>query len=98
MRIVQCPQCQAKNRRPKCGACDREIADPPVIHFAWALYDRRKSVGIAFLISMLALFLLRPWDPANLSECREQAARTARSNDAMHILLNLCSSKFPDTH
>jgi len=35
------------------------------------------------------------FSPANVSECREQAARTARSNDAMRVLISVCYSKFP---
>src|ERR1700738_2509874 len=97
MRTIQRSHCNATNRRPKCGSCQKEIEDPPAIKLAWMLYDRRKYVGIAFLVSVLAIVVWRPWEPTNLSECREQAARTARSNDAMRILLNVCNSKFRDT-
>jgi hypothetical protein len=48
---------------------------------------------------MLVLGLWRPWEsllfgPTNYSECRQQAARHARSNAAMFVLLSECSSKF----
>jgi hypothetical protein len=101
MREVHCPHCNATNRRPKCGSCQKEIADPPVLALAWKLYEHRKVVGIASVTVALALFVWRPWEgfylfyPANVSECREQAARTARSNDAMRVLINLCYDKFP---
>jgi hypothetical protein len=101
MREVHCPHCNATNRRPKCGSCQKEIADPPAVALVWKLYQRRKIVGVASGIVALAIFLWRPWEtfhffyPANVSECREQAARTARSNDAMRVLINLCYDKFP---
>jgi hypothetical protein len=94
MHIIHCPHCQAKNRRPKCGSCAKEIADPPAIQLAWLLYNRRKYIGIAFLILTFAILVWRPWDPTNLSECREQAARSARSNDAMRVLLNCATRNF----
>jgi hypothetical protein len=102
MREVHCPHCNAINRRPKCGGCQKEIADPPAIALVWKLYQHRKIVGIASTIVVLSLFLWRPWEtyyffyPTNLSECREQAARTARSSDAMRVLISLCSGKFPN--
>jgi hypothetical protein len=98
MREVHCPHCNATNRRPKCGSCRAEIADPPAIEFAWALYDRRTVVGIA--LGATALFLIS-WPtfcyiyPATSADCEEQAARSARSNDAMRVLLRLCYEKFP---
>jgi hypothetical protein len=51
---------------------------------------------LRFLIALLAIVVRRPWDPTNLSECRERAARTARSNDAMRVLLDVCNSQFRD--
>ena len=101
MRDVHCPHCNATNRRPKCGSCQKEIADPPAIEFAWKIYEHRRYVGLASAIVVLTLVLWRPWEatyffsPANVSECREQAARTARSKEAMFVLLGLCHSKFP---
>jgi hypothetical protein len=104
MREVHCPHCNAVNRRPKCGSCQKEIPDPAAIELAWKLYEHRgylRYAGIAFLVVAVALVLWRPWEtfyffsPTNVAECREQAARTARSNDAMHVLISLCYSKFP---
>ena len=97
------PALQRHNRRPKCGSCQKEIADPPAIEFAWKLHEHRRYlryVGIAFTIAALTIVLWRPWEtfyfsPASVSECREQAARTARSNDAMRVLISVCYSKFP---
>jgi hypothetical protein len=94
MREVHCPHCNATNRRPKCGSCQKEIADPPAIVLVWKLYEHRRVVGIASLIVALVLFFY-PFYPANISDCREQAARNARSNDAMRVLINLCNDKFP---
>jgi hypothetical protein len=94
MRTVQCSHCNATNRRPRCGSCQKEVADPPVIQLAWKLYDQRKYIGIALLISVLAIVAWHPWEPTNRSECRVQAARSARSNDAMQVLLSECYSKF----
>ena len=101
MREVHCPHCNATNRRPKCGSCQKEIADPPAVEIVWKLYEHRKVVGITSTIIALTLLLWRPWEtfyffyPANISDCREQAARTARTNDALHILIGVCNDKFP---
>jgi hypothetical protein len=98
MRDVHCPHCNATNRRPKCGSCQKEIADPSAIEFAWKVYEHRRHLryaGIAFLVMGVVLVLWRPWEPTNVAECREQAARIARSNDAMRVLISLCYSKFP---
>ncbi len=103
MREVHCPHCNATNRRPKCGSCQKEIADPTTIEFAWKLYEYRrcgKYVGIAFIVAVLGVVLWRPWEtfsffsPTNVSECRKQAARTAKSDAAMRVLIGECSSKF----
>ncbi len=102
MREVHCPHCNATNRRPKCGSCQKEIADPATIEFAWKLYEYRRYgryVGIAFIVAALAVVLWRPWEtfyffsPSNVSECREHAARTAKSDAAMRVLIGECSSK-----
>jgi hypothetical protein len=102
MRDVHCPHCNATNRRPKCGSCQKEIADPAAIEFAWTLYEHRRHVGIALIITALAFVLWRPWEtyyyfisPTNISECREQAARAARSKEAMWVLISVCNTKFP---
>jgi hypothetical protein len=101
MREVHCPHCNAVNRRPKCGSCQKEIPDPAAIELAWKLYEHRRYAGITFLVVAVALVLWRPWEtfyffsPTSAAECREQAARTARSNDAMRVLISLCYSKFP---
>jgi hypothetical protein len=89
MREVHCPHCNATNRRPKCASCQKEIADPPAIALVWKLYQHRKVVGTASAILALTLLFWRPWEtfsffyPANYSDCQEQAARSAWSNDAI---------------
>jgi hypothetical protein len=98
MREVHCPHCAAKNRRPRCGRCEKEIADPTAIEFAWKIYEHRRYVGIAAIVSVLAIIVWGSsfyiFSPADIEECREQAARTARSNDAMRILIGVCNSRF----
>lgn len=93
---VECPNCGAKNRKPRCGSCQAEIADPIPVKIAWWLYGKRKDVGgwitVGALLVAIAAWYLR--GPSDLTECREQAARTARSNDAMRILLGICNSRF----
>jgi hypothetical protein len=100
MREVHCPHCHAINRLPRCGSCKKEIDDPPAIAVVWNLYEHRKVVGMAFLIVAIAFVLWRPWEvyffsPANITDCREQAARTARSKDALRVLEGVCYDKFP---
>jgi hypothetical protein len=63
------------------------------------LYDNRKRLAIAGGMALLVLSLWRPLEsllfgPTNYSGCRQQAARHARSNAAMFVLLSECSSKF----
>jgi hypothetical protein len=98
MREVRCPHCDATNRRPRCGRCEKELEDPAAFKIAWKLYEHRLYVGIAGIVVALAITLWSPsiyiFSPSNFDECREQAARTARSNDAMRILIGVCSSKF----
>jgi hypothetical protein len=98
MRKIICPHCHTENRRPRCGSCQGEIPEPRAIEFAWKLYEHRHRLAIAVVMTLVILGLWRPWEflPTNYSECREQAARTARSNAAMYILLSECSSKFRD--
>jgi hypothetical protein len=78
-----------------------EIADPAMIALAWKLYEHRRYVGIACLAVALALILWSPWEgfyffpPTNYQDCKERAARTARSNEAMRIIIGVCYSKFP---
>jgi hypothetical protein len=105
----QCARFIARTATPRIGdpsaaVAKRRSATPPAIEFAWKLHEHRRYlryVGIAFTVAALAIVLWRPWEtfyffsPANVSECREQAARTARSNDAMRVLLSVCYSKFP---
>jgi hypothetical protein len=96
MREVHCPHCNATNRRPKCGSCQKEIADPPAIEFAWKLYEHRRYgsyIGVAAIIAVVAVAvaLLRPWEntffsPTDYVECQEQAARTAKSAAALRVL------------
>ena len=101
MRAVHCLHCKAINRRPKCGSCHQQITDPAAIEFAWKLYEQRRYVGIALVVTVLALILWRPWEtfylfsPTDFSECREQAARTGRSKEAMWVLIDICRTKFP---
>jgi hypothetical protein len=99
MRKIICPHCHTENRRPRCGNCQGAIPEPSAIELAWILYDNRKRLAIAGGLAMLVLGLWRPWEsllfgPTNYSECRQQAARHARSNAAMFVLLSECSSKF----
>jgi hypothetical protein len=92
MREVPCPHCNATNRRPKCGSCQKEIADPAAITLAWKLFHHRKIVGIASTVILLFIgcfgsyYLLYP---TNISGCYEQAALSARSNDAMRVLMRI---------
>jgi len=105
MHEVHCPHCNATNRRPKCGSCQKEIADPPAIEFAWKLYEHRRYgsyIGVAVIIAVVAGALWRPWEnsfffssPTNYVECQEQAARTAKSAAALRVLLSVYYSKFP---
>jgi hypothetical protein len=44
MREVHCLYCNATNRRPKCGKCQKEIADPAAI---WKLYEQRRYLRYA---------------------------------------------------
>jgi hypothetical protein len=93
MREVRCPHCNVTNRRPKCGSCQKEIVDPPAVELVWKLYEHRKVVAVtSVLLALTAFYLLYPGD---ISDCREQAARTARTNDALHILIRVCNDKFP---
>ena len=99
MRKIVCPHCHTENRRPRCGNCQGAITEPPAIEFAWLLYDNRKRLAIAGGMTLLVLSLWRPLEsllfgPTDYSECRQQAARTARSNAAMYVLLSDCASKF----
>jgi hypothetical protein len=93
MREVRCPHCNVTNRRPKCGSCQKEIADPPAVELIWKLYEHRKVVATtSVLFALTAFYLLYPGD---ISDCRKQAAQTARTNDALHILISVCNDKFP---
>jgi len=71
-----------------------------MIALSWKLYEHRRFIGIACLTVALALILWRPWEgvyffaPTNYQDCKEQAARTARSNEAMRALIGVCYSKF----
>lgn len=98
MREVHCRHCKATNRRPKCGSCQKEIADPPAIALVWKLYQHRKFVRLA---STFVVVTILSWEafyyfyPATSADCQEQAARSARSNDALRVLLRLCYERFP---
>ena len=74
MREVHCPHCNAKNRRPRCGRCEKEIEDPPAIKFAWKLYRHRLYVGIAGVVAALTITLWGPFliifPPANIDHAK----------------------------
>lgn len=102
MREVHCQNCKTINRlAPKCGNCQAEISEPRLIRSAWWLYDHRKDDHLVYLAVAVALsagyFAATGWpfSPHSSEECREDAARSARSNEAMSVLLGLCGSKFP---
>jgi len=98
MTTIECPHCHTANRKPVCGRCGAQLSDPPEVRFAWALYHYRRPAAAVGVLAFLALAAWQPWhafgEPQNLLECQEKAARTARSNAAMHILLTACSSRF----
>jgi hypothetical protein len=62
MRKIICPHCHAKNRRPKCGSCQSEIPEPQAIEFAWRLYEYRKQLAIAGIVTWVVFGLWRPWE------------------------------------
>src|SRR6267378_2486495 len=94
MREVHCPHCNATNRRPKCGSCQKEIADPPGIALVWKLYRHRKVVGTASAILALTLLLWRLLGDLLLFLSGQLfGLRSARSNDAMRVLMRLCYEK-----
>lgn len=102
MREVHCQNCKTVNRlAPKCGKCQSEIDEPKLIRAAWWLYGRPKDGGLVYLAIAVALsagyFAATGWpfSPHNSEECEEEAARSAKSKEAMSVLLNLCESKFP---
>jgi len=96
MRQVHCPHCNATNRRPQCGSCQKEIADPPGIALVWKLYRHRKVVGTASAILALTLLLWRLLGDLLLFLSGQLfGLRSARSNDAMRVLMRLCYEKFP---
>jgi hypothetical protein len=102
MREYRCSNCDTVNRlAPKCGKCQADIAEPAMIRASWWVYEHRKDKRVIFpaiiavLIAGYFLAVSASFAPRNLSECREQAARSAKSKEAMFVLLGLCSSKFP---
>ena len=102
MREYRCPKCDTVNRLlPKCGKCQADIAEPAMIRMSWWLYQHRKDKRLIFpaiiTVSIAGYFLVagKPFAPHNRAECREEAARVAKSKEAMAVLLNLCNSKFP---
>jgi hypothetical protein len=74
-----------------------------MVRFSWWLHQHRKDKRliypaiIAVLIAGYFVATGNPYGPRNRSECREEAARTAKSKEAMAVLLGLCNSKFPAT-
>jgi hypothetical protein len=94
MREVHCPHCNATNRRPKCGGCQKEIADPPAIAFVWKLYQHRKILGfydrcvIAVLVAAVGnLLLLLSHQPFGMSRAsstnRPIQRRFARAHQSL---------------
>lgn len=97
MHEIRCPHCKARNRRPRCGGCQAEIIEPRIVNLARTLHEHRKHSAAVLVIALLTLAFWRPWEiyyPANLLECKEQAARTAKSKQAMWILVDACSQRF----
>lgn len=74
------------------------MGEPLEVKLAWHVSQYRKPVGAAVLLAAgglnLWLLLLVADEPHNFVECQEKAARTARSNAAMQVLLSACSSRF----
>lgn len=97
-----CPHCQARNRRPKCGSCHEDlptISDPPLVSWARKIHENQWNALRWLLLgsaAAVAIFLAgKPWESKSLTECQDDAARSGRSREAMHVLLNLCDEKFP---
>lgn len=95
-----CPHCQARNRRPKCGSCHEEIpatSDPLLVKWARKIHENQRN-ALRWLLFGLAgttvvLVAWHPWE-TTLAECRGDAARSGRSIQAMHVLLDICEEKF----
>jgi hypothetical protein len=98
MSTLECPHCHATNRRPVCGRCRTELSEPREVKLAWYVSQRRRQAGAAAVSVLATLVLWQIWqasdEPRNLVDCQEKAARTARSNAAMHVLLAGCSARF----
>jgi hypothetical protein len=77
------------------------LKQPAMIRISWWVYEHCKDKRLIYpaiitvLITGYFLATGNPFAPHNLAECREEAARSAKSREAMHVLLNLCNSKFP---
>lgn len=98
MSTLECPRCYATNRRPVCGRCKTELSEPREVKLAWYISQRRRQAGAVAVLALASLVLWQIWqgsgEPRNFVECQDKAARTARSNAAMHVLLAGCSARF----
>ncbi|TPQ27742.1 hypothetical protein C2U70_30210 [Bradyrhizobium guangdongense] len=74
------------------------MSEPLEVKLAWYVSRYRKPASAAVLLAAGGLILwllgLAADEPHNFVECQEKAARTARSNAAMQVLLSACSSRF----
>jgi hypothetical protein len=49
----------------------------------------------AIIVALIA-YLFAPASPQTFLECRENAARTAKSKEAMYVLIGVCRERFPE--
>jgi hypothetical protein len=61
---------------------------------------QRAIVAMSVLVAILTVALATVYafstaSPRNFNECREEAARTAKSKEAMFVLIDVCREKFP---
>lgn len=98
---IRCDHCDAVNRRPVCGRCRSELVEPLFIKVAWLVFHFRKQLYLVFAVAGVCIYMWTPWElfqsPRNYVECKERAARTARSNAAMYVLISNCSARFPQS-
>ena len=96
---IRCKHCQTVNRKPVCGRCRTELIEPLFIRGAWQVFRYRKKLSFAAAAAVCAAYLWAPWEilqrPRTYVECKEHAARTARTNAAMYVLISNCSARFP---
>lgn len=104
---IRCQNCQKINYlRPPCAYCkhdlvEAKITDPKIVEMSWWLYRHRRDMRViypAVLAALLVGYLIAtgsPFAPRSHQECMEDAARSAKSVQAMRVLIDLCNSKFP---